>query len=63
MKSNIKYEISYCKETDLTFVMKYEYVEDTEQLESMEVVAFYCGEPDEGVTSYYINNPSVKATF
>lgn len=56
----IKYEVSYCKDTNLTFIMKYEYVGNTDQLKSMEVIAFYCGKPEQDTTNYYIENPSTK---
>lgn len=54
------YETCYCKENDLTFVMKYEYRENSKDVIGMECIAFYCGQPDPDATNYYINHPSVR---
>jgi hypothetical protein len=55
-------ETHYCPDADITYLMEITYTEDGD-LDKMKVLSFYCGEPDEQVTQYYIENPSTEATF
>lgn len=58
-----EYETHYCPDYDITYIMEVTYIEPDDELDKMKVIAFYCGEPDEEVTQYYIENPSTEASF
>lgn len=53
-KTRIEFETTYAPSTDITFIMKYTYREEDGELLRMEVVTFYCGEPDEKNTRDFI---------
>ena len=68
-ETKIIYEPTYAPDTDITFIMKYvERVSDDALLE-MSVLTFYCGEPDEETTDFYIKDAlsdpenATKATY
>lgn len=60
---NIEYETHYCPTADITYIMKATYSKRTSEIESLEVIGFYCGEPNEEDTKFYIEHPSTKAEF
>ena len=55
-------EENYCESSDITFLMEYTYHGDA-VLEKMEVIGFYCGEPNEAHTKYFSENRRTTATY
>ena len=58
-KANIR-EV-YSKENDITFIMRDEFLDD--EVIRIECIAWYCGEPNNGDTKYFIKKPSTIANF
>lgn len=56
-------EENYCPTTDTTFLMECTYTTADKELKSMEVIGFYCGEPNADDTQFYANNRTTKAYY
>lgn len=52
---------TYASDTDMTFILRETYSEDSEVWLSTEVVGFYHGEPSEDLTQRYIGK--IKAVY
>lgn len=54
-------EEHYCPTADITYLMKVTYI--GEDIKRMDVISFYCGEPNEEDTEHYTRNPKNYAIY